>query len=69
MPAGHGIDCIDICSGFLFRGEVMDMDKRKLSDNALNKVAGGRWKYGDENYVDTIGSLCVYIDVTKHIAS
>jgi hypothetical protein len=37
-----GINRINICSGFLFRGEVMDMDKRKLSDNELNKVAAIR---------------------------
>lgn len=23
----------------------MDMDKRKLSDNELNKVAGGNWEF------------------------
>lgn len=27
----------------------MDMDKRKLSDNELNKVAGGGWEFRSSN--------------------
>ena len=36
-----GMHRINICRGYLFRGEVMDMHKRELSDNELEMVAGG----------------------------